>query len=101
MSTGPFNLAKDARKHTAAEVLTLGDLLHAPYSGWFWLHCANFQCGHKVAVKVEPFIGKWGAEATLEPLRRSAVCQRCRGKGASTTLPGWDSQKGRMEDFPR
>jgi len=44
---------------------------------------------HRKAVAVVPLIIRWGPEASSDPLRRSARCEKCGAKGAVLQHPSW------------
>jgi hypothetical protein len=67
-------------------------------SCWAWVNCER--CGHSVPGALAPVIVRWGQDASSDRLRQSAWCDRCRGRGATITLPGWAGLNVGMAPFP-
>jgi hypothetical protein len=40
-------------------------------------------------MRLDPLIGKWGAGASSDRLRRSAICSKCGHRGATLQHPSW------------
>jgi hypothetical protein len=84
---------------TPGPIPTLGELV-ASGCDWLWLECNRRSCSHRMAVRLAPFIAKYGAGVSSNLLRRNTVCTSCGHKGASTFTPRWiDLQQG-IERFP-
>ena len=46
MGNGPLHLQVAERWEPLGKVLTIGAALEPPYSGWCWLYCGDYLCGH-------------------------------------------------------
>jgi hypothetical protein len=58
-------------------------------SCWWGVCCENVACLHHAPIALVPLIIRWGPDASMDVLRRSARCSRCGRKGAAIMHPGW------------
>jgi hypothetical protein len=84
-------------RETSLAPVTLGELRKSN-NPWVWLFCSNTDCGRWKPIALVPFIIRWGADATVDRLKRSALCTTCGQRGAGIATRGWhDSVVGRAQ----
>ena len=70
------------------------------WTPWFWLWCGNPECGRSVPIAVVPLIIRWGPNASIEKLKRAALCAVCGHKGATIGGRSWVDPKIGFQPWP-
>ena len=64
------------------------------------VHCKTYGCGHNSPMALAPLVIRWGADAPLERLLRSARCMACQKRGAEIRHPSWRDSEVGFQPFP-